>query len=112
MANPPPKSRRRKRRADSRQMAFAFEDAGRPYRAIVLNEVNRSTIWRTALAISTACGITYHQAVFALIALHDNGKVARAGHKYTAKWGPLTLDRPPETNFNLLQNLFNSTVKR
>lgn len=107
-----PQRKRRRRRKNPNQMEFAFESVGRPFRTTVLDIINESTVWRTAHHIAAAAGLTYPQTIFALLALHNAGKIARTGRKFTAKWGPLAIDKPADTGYDVLQSLFNSSVKR
>lgn len=106
-----PPIRRRRRRSDPRQMEFAFEVAAKPYRAIVLDVVESATEFRTARNIAATAGLTYPQTIFALLALFNNGKIARQGSKFTAMWGPLRLERKPDSGFDTLQSLFNLSVR-
>ncbi|MFL6672923.1 MAG: hypothetical protein ACJ8LG_06505 [Massilia sp.] len=78
----------------------------------MLAVVNASTDWTSAHDIAARAHLTYLQTIFALVALHNHDKIARSGRKATAKWGPLSLLQPPDHNFNLLQSLFNTSIKR
>ncbi|MES2319991.1 MAG: hypothetical protein V4631_21125 [Pseudomonadota bacterium] len=82
------------------------------YRATVLAVIVASTTWRAARDIAHDAKLTYPQTIFALFALHNNAQIARTGHKFTARWGPLGLDVKPDNNFQLLERLFNGTIKR
>lgn len=93
-------------------MEFDFDAANRKFRITILNVVNQSTTWRAARLIAASAGLTYPQTIFALLALHNDGKIARRGRKGSAKWGPLSIDVAPDTGFDVLQSLFNSSVKR
>jgi DNA-binding IclR family transcriptional regulator len=64
---------------------------GRPtpqqtYRMRVLAVVQASPSPLTGREIASACGLTYKQAIDALNALHNHGKVNRQGRKFTARW--------------------------
>lgn len=89
-----------------------LERASTSYRELILNTVNALTDWKTAREISVAAGLTYVQTIFALQALHGAEEVARKGRKNSSMWGPLALDVQPDTGFDMLQSLFNSSVKR
>lgn len=107
-----PQRKRRRRRKNPAQMEFNFDSANLKFRANILQVVNQSTVWRTARLIAASAGLTYEQTIFALVALHSDGKIARKGRKGNAKWGPLAIDVQPDTGFDVLQSLFNLSVKR
>lgn len=84
----------------------------RPYRATVLAALSGATTWRTSHDVVEQTGLTYPQVIFALHALHGFGQIARAGRKFRARWGPLSLAKAPAHNFGTLENLFYNIVKR
>lgn len=65
------------------------------YRARVLRVLNASRSWNRASDISQACGLTYHQTIYALNALLNAGLIARHGKKSTAQWGSIALQSNP-----------------
>ncbi|WP_025915812.1 hypothetical protein [Herminiimonas sp. CN] len=84
----------------------------RSYRATVLDAVLDTDSWCTSHDLVKKTQLTYPQVLFALHALHSAGRIARMGRKFTAKWGALTLVREPEHNYELLEQLFHSLIKR
>lgn len=65
------------------------------YRARVLRVLNASHGWMHARDVAQACGLTYHQTIYALNALLNAGHVARLGRKSTSQWGSTTLQSNP-----------------
>lgn len=65
------------------------------YRARVLRVLNASHGWMHARDVAKACGLTYHQTIYALNALLNAGHVARLGRKSTSQWGSTTLQSNP-----------------
>ena len=56
------------------------------YRMRVLAVVEASPSPLTGRDIATACGLTYKQAIDALNALYNYGRVHRHGRKFMARW--------------------------
>lgn len=56
------------------------------YRMRVLAVVKAAPSPLSGRAIANACGLTYKQAIDALNALYNYGKVARQGRKFSARW--------------------------
>lgn len=56
------------------------------YRMRVLAVVEASPSSLTGRDIATACGLTYKQAIDALNALYNYGRVHRHGRKFMARW--------------------------
>ena len=65
------------------------------YRARVLRVLNASHGWMHARDVAQACGLTYHQTIYALNALLNAGHVARLGRKSTSQWGSISLQSNP-----------------
>lgn len=86
------------------------KEGAQSYRTTVFAIVAASTTWRTARDIGIQANLTYPQTIFALYALHNNDRIARIGHKFTAQWGPLSLINEPVNNFELLEQLFHGIV--
>ena len=84
------------------------------YRSTVLAVIDASSTWRAARSIAEEAKLTYPQTIFAIIALHNNGQIARIGRTFTAQWGSLALAevQEPDNNFQLLESLFNDIAKR
>ena len=81
------------------------------YRARVLRVLNASHGWMTARDIAQACGLTYHQTLFALNALLNAGHIARHGKKSTSQWGSTVLveHNPAADALATLHALFHAT---
>jgi len=75
------------------------------YRMRVLAAIESTDHLLTGHQVAQLAGLTYKQAIFALNALNNTGKVMRTGRKFTARWGrvPKTLDENPAI---ALQNAF------
>lgn len=82
------------------------------YRSLVLAVINDATEWRFACDIAKDAKLTYKQTIYALFALHNQGKIARKGRTFKASWGPLALRPKPSDNFQQLTALFNFSVRR
>lgn len=93
-------------------MQLSVDISHRSYRAIVLAALATSGDWRTAHDIAAQTHLTYPQVVFALHALHNTCQIARTGRKFTARWGALALAEQPAHNFQMLEGLFNSIVRK
>lgn len=61
------------------------------YRARVLRVLNAYHGWMHSRDVAQACGLTYHQTIYALNALLNAGHIARQGKKATAQWGSTVL---------------------
>lgn len=79
------------------------------FRTRVLVAIEASPCWLTSRQIAEATGLSYKQTIFALNALNNAAKIARAGRKFTARWGRLALssDSTLSDSFALLQSCFN-----
>lgn len=82
------------------------------YRAGVLAAVNASSDWRTGREIAMLAKLSHKQTVDALCALYNTGKVARHGRTCTALWGPISLLKSAESNFDTLESLFRKCIVR
>lgn len=56
------------------------------YRARVLTVIELADLPLTGLQVAQASRLAYKQAIDALNALHNHGRVARVGSKFTARW--------------------------
>lgn len=83
-------------------------------RAVVLKAVNDSEKWQYGRDVARAANLTYKQAIDALNALYNSDQIARDGHKFTAKWGPISLKVDPikRVDFRLLDNVFYNICKK
>jgi hypothetical protein len=105
---------------DPRQVRVVnrIEDSAKPrsirpersYRSTVLAAITAASTWSTAHDLTAQTQLTYPQVIFALHALHNSGQIARAGRKFTARWGALSLVNEPTHNFELLEQLFHGIV--
>jgi len=78
---------------------------GQPtYRMRVLAVVEASPSPLTGRYIANACGLTHKQAIDALNALYNYGRVHRQGRKRTARWSRVQ-PLPPVPQFYLLDLL-------
>lgn len=57
------------------------------YRLRVLAVLDNTPGFHTGQRIAQLAGLTYKQTIDALNALNNAERVARTGHKYTARWG-------------------------
>lgn len=73
------------------------------YRMRVLAVVEASHSPLTGRDIAHACGLTYKQAVDALNALYNYGRVHRQGRKFMARWSRVL---PPESRMHPLDLMF------
>ena len=78
------------------------------YISRVLIVIERSPGWQTSYQLAEATGLTYAQVIFALNALNNQSKIARAGRKSTARWGRLALaqDNQLAAAFSTLDSCF------
>lgn len=67
-----------------RQLCFDFDPV--KLRDLVLGVVNGSPKPLTGLQVSHKARLSYKQAIDALNALHNQGRVRRVGAKFTARW--------------------------
>lgn len=66
---------------------------GNPFfRTLVLTALAGADGWMSAREISEITGLGYKQTIDALSYLYNDGKVARTGRKFTARWGRLELE--------------------
>ena len=73
------------------------------YRMRVLAVVEASPSPLTGRDIAHACGLTYKQAIDALNALYNYGKVQRHGRKFIARWSRVL---PHESRMHPLDMMF------
>ncbi|SCU73474.1 hypothetical protein CNECB9_1150018 [Cupriavidus necator] len=72
------------------QMSFAFGFAARreqSHRARVLEVIEHADRFLTGNEVMQRAGISYKQTLNALCFLHNEGRVARDGRKFKARWG-------------------------
>jgi hypothetical protein len=81
-------------------------------RSCVLDALTSTNYLISARSISEKAGVTYDQAIFALHALHNAGKIYRQGKKTTAMWGNLDLQPKNDSNYDLLERIVNGFARR
>lgn len=78
--------------------------AGATLRCRVLAVIEAAESALTGAEIAQRAGLSYRQAVDALNALYNAGKIERIGRKFTARW---QIARPPEPSaVEMLQDIF------
>lgn len=77
----------------------------------VLSVLNNSSELMCARRIAELANVSYDQSIFALHALHNNGKIYRQGKKTTALWGNINLKPEENNSLQLLQSIFNGFRK-
>lgn len=78
--------------------------AGATLRCRVLAVIQDADADLTGAEIAQRAGLSYRQAVDALNALYNAGKIERIGRKFTARW---QIARPPEPSaVAMLQDIF------
>ena len=75
------------------------------YRMRVLAVIDAHDQLLTGQQVAHLAGLTYKQAIFALNALNNTGKVVRTGRKFTARWGKVP-DPNAETPLRALETAF------
>jgi hypothetical protein len=71
-------------------MSFAFSFGARreqSHRARVLEVIEQADGFLTGHEVMKGAGISYKQTLNALCFLHNEGRVARDGRKFKARWG-------------------------
>lgn len=81
-------------------------------RSVVLESLNSTNHLISARDLATKSGVKYEQVVFALLALHNAGKIYRQGKKTTAMWGRLDLEPQNDSSYDMLEKLFHGIVRR
>jgi hypothetical protein len=78
--------------------------AGTTLRCRVLAVIEEADSAITGAEIAQRAGLSYRQAVDALNALYNAGRIERIGRKFTARW---QIARPPEPSaVAMLQDIF------
>lgn len=80
------------------------------YRQKVLAVVDSTDGFLTGQQIADAARLTYRQTIYALNALHNAGKIARHGRKFTARWGK-TPEQPAKNSALALEQAFRGFFK-
>jgi 2-methylcitrate dehydratase PrpD len=92
-----------------RARAKAIQAARQTYRQRVQLVIETANACLTGHAIADLTGLTYRQTVDALNALVNQGRIARTGRKFTARWCPLTTPDDPSA---ALQAALNAIARR
>lgn len=75
-------------------------------RDMCLTAIDLQSDWLTGKEIARLAGVRYAQAVFALAALHEQGKIAKKGRKRSVRWGRRSLGPPAPDMLVNLHGLF------
>lgn len=76
------------------------------HRLRVLTVIQSAEGWISGKTVAQLTGLTHKQAIDALNALNNAGKVARIGHKFTAKWGRIVVPDPADDPILALERAF------
>lgn len=91
------------------QLGFAFHfevERAKTHRGKVLEVLASADGLLTGQEVALRTGLSYKQALNALMVLHEERRISRAGRKFTARWGRVKAN----TGHDGLESFFRSLV--
>lgn len=86
--------------------APTVRSAALTHRLRVLTVIQSTDGWISGQQVAALTGLTHKQAIDALNALNNTGRVARIGRKFTARWGRIVTPDPADDPLTALELAF------